>query len=217
MGEVMQQEERLAAEPQAQERPRSAGKPAAVKKTARTQAMQASARGAHDDDEAERTEVHDADDVVEPAESFEEADRALALFLDAMQDNVLPDLPDIPGHHVCWLTTTNARDPIARRLRAGYRLITAGEFPEFKDASVKTGEYAGVLGVNEMVAAKIPTRAYQFAMQELHHNRPLGEEDKIRAKVNQVKDEAARDGAPVVEVGDGTAELGKRVPAPRFV
>ena len=31
--------------------------------------------------------------------------------------SALPDLPDIPGYHVCWLTTENPRDPIHGRIR----------------------------------------------------------------------------------------------------
>ena len=31
----------------------------------------------------------------------------------------LPDLPKIPGYHVCWLTTTNPRDTINMRMRLG--------------------------------------------------------------------------------------------------
>ncbi len=167
-------------------------------------------------DEERGVEAHEADDIVENPESFEEEDRMIQMFLDSMLDSVLPDLPDIPGHHTCWLSTSNPSDRISRRLAAGYKLITAKEFPHLDGASVKTGEYSGVIGVNEMLAAKIPERAYQRAMAVLHHERPHDEESKLRAKVDSVKESGERDGAPIVEIGDGTASLGKRMPAPRF-
>lgn len=141
----------------------------------------------------------------------------MTLLVDGLQDDVLPDLPKMPGFHVCWLTTTNPRDPIARRVRAGYQLIRWEELgKDFQGFSLKTGDYAGIVGVNEMLAAKIPERAYQRAMRTLHHDRPMAEESKLRANVDLIKQNASRAGAQIVEEGDGTAELGTGAPVPRF-
>ena len=43
----------------------------------------------------------------------------------------------------------------------------------------KTGEYAGCIAVNEMIAAKLPESLYQRYMKEAHHDAPLREEDKL--------------------------------------
>ena len=68
---------------------------------------------------------------------------------------VLPDLPEIPGFHTFWATTTNSRDTVQNRLRMGYTFLRSSDFPGWDAASIKTGEYAGVIGQNEMIAMKI--------------------------------------------------------------
>jgi len=153
----------------------------------------------------------------EPVDAHMSDEDRFALFVDNMTDSVLPDLPPIPGYHVCWLTTTNPRDPVARRLRAGYELLRVEDFPEYSGLSLKTGDYQGVIGINEMVAAKIPEAAYQRGMQVLHHDRPLDQEAKLRSVIDSMKEQAARAKSGIVEEGDGTADLGKGTSAPRFV
>ena len=133
----------------------------------------------------------------------------------------LPDLPRIPGYHVCWLTTTNSRDPIHGRLRLGYELIKASEVPEFDALGMKTGEYAGCIGVNEMIAAKLPLHLYEAYMREVHHDAPLREQEAIYNNALVVGEQAAqaakRGGSlkpPVVE--GGTEGLGSAREAPIF-
>lgn len=197
----MAQEPRLSAEAQ---RPQTAR---------RHQAAPRNHDESYDDerfDEAAASEAGPATD-----EGVDKVERMNA-FLDSMQDDILPDLPNIPGYHVCWLTTTNARDPVARRLRAGYELLRASDFPGMEGISLKTGDYNGVIGINEMVAAKIPISAWKHAMRTFHHDRPNQEEAKLRSNVEAVKENAARQGFRIVEEGDGTAGLGSRAPEPTF-
>lgn len=127
----------------------------------------------------------------------------------------LPDLPPIKGYHVCWLTTTNPKDSIAGRMRLGYELIKASEIPGFEFANVKTGEHAGCVGINEMLAAKLPLDLYESYMAISHHEQPLEEEGAILAEVMK-QTEATGGFIGSVKLENGTAQLGKGPECPRF-
>jgi hypothetical protein len=142
-------------------------------------------------------------------------DERLESFQTMLFQQTLPTLPSMPGEHVCWLTTNNPRDSIAMRTQWGYRLIKASELPGYEHIAVKTGEYIGCVGVNEMVAAKIKVDLYQKYMKHAHHDAPNSEEAKINSMIEVIAAEAKRKGASV-EVGEGTAELGKGPARPRF-
>jgi hypothetical protein len=155
----------------------------------------------------------------ETGEGFEELsdDERFDIFVDALDQSVLPDLPKIPGYHVCWLTTTHQSDTIPRRLRLGYTLIQADDLgPEWGHSSIKTGSYAGCVGINEMIAAKIPLRQFNRYMQELHHHRPLSEEEKLRSAIDAQKARAEELGGRLDE-GDAMAGIINRARAPDFV
>jgi len=142
-------------------------------------------------------------------------DDRLEMFRAQFFNAALPDLPKIPGYHVCWLTTTNSRDPIVGRLRLGYELIQADEVPGYEAVTVKTGEYSGAIGVNEMLAAKLPNRLYQRYMTEAHHIAPSNEDEKLTDTVRAIREQAQARGADV-EVGDGLEELKVQRPTPVF-
>src|ERR1700753_1610969 len=55
----------------------------------------------------------------------------------------LPDLPPIPGYHVCWLTTNNRNDPVHGRLRLGYQFIKADDVPGWETCPSKEKDFAG--------------------------------------------------------------------------
>lgn len=137
-------------------------------------------------------------------------DDRLDMFRASRFQSVLPDLPTFPGYHVMWLTTTNHRDSLQNRLRMGYQLIRVSECPGWDGAVLKVGPVDNVVGVNEMVAAKIPLRLYNLYMREAHHAAPLQEEEKLRSKAEELSERAERMGARV-EVGDGVAELARKV------
>lgn len=167
-------------------------------------------------------EIDDAQDEREDegiTGDFEELsdDERFDLFLGALDQSVLPDLPKMPGYHVCWLTTSHQSDTIPRRLRLGYTLISAAELgPEWSSTSLKTGDYAGCVAINEMIAAKIPLRQYERYMAELHHVRPLSEEEKLRAAIDQAREDAESRGAALHE-GDAMAGIVRRAKMPSFV
>lgn len=140
-----------------------------------------------------------------------ESDR-LAMFRNTLFNDALPDLPNIPGYHMCWLTTTNPSDPIHKRVQLGYELLRADEVPGLEYASLKTGDYQGIVGVNEMVAAKIATSLYEGFMQEAHHNRPAEQEGMLSQAALQMQSQAQAVGSRLIE-GDGTAELHHSAPS----
>lgn len=127
----------------------------------------------------------------------------------------LPNLPRIPGYHLCWLTTSNPRDSIVGRLRLGYELIQADELPGYETVTIRTGEYVGCIGVNEMIAAKLPERLYQKYMTEAHHDAPAREDEKLSDTIRAIQ-EQARAVRANVEVGDGMKEIGASRPVPVF-
>lgn len=159
------------------------------------------------------TERSDTDRDVTERRDLTDADR-LEMFRQQLFNDALPDLPNIPGYHLCWLTTTNPRDPIHRRMQLGYEPVKPKEVPGMEYASIKTGEWAGFIGVNEMLAFKLPMSLYEAFMQEAHHDAPLREEDKLEEVAQMMRDQAERAGSKLIE-GDGMEELRHDARAPR--
>lgn len=127
-------------------------------------------------------------------------------------DSVLPEIPPIPGYHLCWLTTQNPRDSIASRAAKGYEPVRPEEVPGGKFMTVKTGDYGDVIGIQEMVLYKLPLNLYEAYMRHNHHDEPLREEGKLSAVRDIIEQEAAgaakrgRKGVRV-EVEEGNAEF----------
>lgn len=130
--------------------------------------------------------------------------------------SALPDLPPIPGYHVCWLTTENPRDPVHGRIRLGYEPIKAHDIPGWEHASLKTGEWAGCVGVNEMIAFKLPLHLYEAYMKEAHHTQPLMEETALNEARERAEQEASALARKPIsfELEEGQADLGMDVPEP---
>lgn len=143
-------------------------------------------------------------------------DERIAAFRQSVFSSALPDLPKIPGFHLCWLTTTNPRDSIAMRERLGYELLKLEEVPGFEHSAIKDGPYSGYIGVNEMVASKIPQRLYLAYMQEAHHNAPKAEEERLRTVTEVIAEQAAAASGKTPIIGDGTAALGRAPPRGKF-
>lgn len=133
----------------------------------------------------------------------------------------LPNLPRIPGHHVCWVSTTHPSDTPQGREQLGYSYIMRADVPEFTYTDQKSGDYPGVVTWREMVGMKIELHRYQLFMEELHHNEPSRNEEAIYNEALQAGEQAAqaakRGGkmrAPMVD--PGTEELGQAREAPNF-
>jgi hypothetical protein len=133
-------------------------------------------------------------------------DERVEMFRQNLFQSSLPDLPDIPGWHMCWLTTTNPRDSIQQRIRLGYEPVKPEDVPGWEYASIKTGEWQGFIGINEMLAFKLPMSLYEKFMMEAHHDAPLREEGKLTETADFLEDQAKASGSRI-EQGDGNKGL----------
>ncbi|QGH72185.1 MAG: hypothetical protein [Caudovirales sp. ctOwN3] len=133
-------------------------------------------------------------------------DDRLEMFRQQFFQAALPDLPKIPGYHVCWLTTTNPRDTINMRMRLGYEPVKPEDIPGWEASTVKSGEWQGLIGVNEMLAFKLPLSLYEKYMQEAHHDAPTRELEKLSDTADFLQQQAENSGSYLVE-GDGMQDM----------
>jgi hypothetical protein len=133
-------------------------------------------------------------------------DERVEMFRQQLFNSALPDLPSIPGFHVCWLTTTNPRDSIQNRIRLGYEPVKPEDVPGCDYVTIKTGEWVGLIGVNEMLAFKLPLSLYEKFMMEAHHDAPLREEEKLTDTAEFLQQQARASGSQVM-MGDGISSL----------
>lgn len=159
---------------------------------------------------ASRRSRQSEDRAVTERRDISDTDR-LRMFQNQLFNDALPDLPVIPGWHLCWLTTTNTRDSIHRRMQLGYEPVRPEEVPGMEYATQKTGEWAGMIGVNEMLAFKLPMSLYEMFMQEAHHDAPNREEGKLSDTADFIRNQGARDNVEVYEE-EGYSDLRQSAP-----
>lgn len=139
-----------------------------------------------------------------------------ALFRNEWTQEALPKPPDIPGYHMCWLSTTNSYDPIHKRIRMGYEPVMVSEVAGFEHYKMQSGEYEGYVACNEMLLFKIPNDIYQQIMEEVHHYAPLDEESKVKA--NSIMAQRDSNGRQLGSVeGDGFSSLASKTAVPTFI
>ena len=136
-------------------------------------------------------------------------DERVEMFRQQFFQSSLPDLPKIPGWHMCWLTTTNPRDSIQMRIRLGYEPVKPEDVPGWEYATLKTGDWQGFIGVNEMLAFKLPISLYEKYMKEAHHDAPLREEEKL-TDTAEFLEQQARASKSKLQVGEGNMEMGQK-------
>ncbi len=125
-----------------------------------------------------------------------------------LNSDLLPNLPEIPGFHACWLSTTNKSDTIRHRTRLGYvpidpeTDIPAGEKEMWRDLTLTSGEHVGLISVNEMVAYKVPLEIYNEIMTINHHERPLEDEEALIRNQEALAEDLEARGSRL-EAGDG--------------
>lgn len=101
------------------------------------------------------------------------------------RDSVLPNLPQKPGFHRCWVSTTHNNDTPQRRLRLGYwfyKLEDARAEGWHADEFVindSSSPYKGLIMWREMVAMDIRYEDYCMIMRELHHDQPMDQARSI--------------------------------------
>lgn len=171
-------------------------------------AQQSAGRGAKQDKTTAGRENRSASERAATEDRVISDEERVEMFRQQFFQSSLPDLPSLPGYHTCWLTTTNPRDSIHVRMRLGYEPIKPDDIPGWEYVSVKTGEWAGFIGVNEMLAFKLPMSLYEKYMKEAHHDAPLREEESLMALTENLKNQMDA-GNSKLFIGEGVAELGR--------
>lgn len=152
-----------------------------------------------------------------PEEKFMSAQERRKMFSDEWTQSALPKLPEMPGWHLCWLSTTNSYDSIDKRIRLGYVPVKTEEIPGFENFRVKAGEHAGFIACNEMLLFKIPMEIYQDIMLHMHHEKPMEEAEKIRVQLENLQGARDSSGKSLGRVeGEGFGEIERSVPSPVF-
>ena len=152
-----------------------------------------------------------------PEEKFMSAQERRKMWSDEWTQSALPKLPEMPGWHLCWLSTTNSYDSIDKRMRLGYVPVRADEIRGFDNFRVKAGEHEGFVACNEMLLFKLPMEIYQDVMLQMHHEAPMDEADKIRVQVEQLQGQRDSSGKSLGRVeGEGFGDIDRNVAAPVF-
>lgn len=155
----------------------------------------------------------DADRVNDEGTALTVAQRQRML-RDEFTQEALPRVPEIPGWHLCWLSTTNSYDPIHKRMRLGYVPVKVGELPGFESLKMNSGEFAGCISCNEMLLFKIPAERYLEIMDLFHHTMPAEEEEALRAQLVDpaLVDSKGKKLGQITEDSDGFDSLGSQRP-----
>lgn len=143
-------------------------------------------------------------------------DERKALLRREWEADLLPSIEDPNGYwHYCWLSTTNNTDPIYRRLKLGYELVKYEVMSTLGiQNQITSGEFVGCVSINEMILARIPQELYREIMTINHHERPMTEEELLKA--NSVMDEEDSEGNRLgMAFGDGINRLGENRRAPK--
>ena len=156
-------------------------------------------------------------DRAAPEEKFAASQERRKMWSDEWTQTALPKTPNMPGWHLCWLSTTNSYDSIDKRIRLGYIPVKSDEYPDFENYRVKAGEHVGYIACNEMLLFKIPMDVYQDIMTHFHHDQPNEEADKIRVQVEQLQGNRDSSGKKLGSVeGEGFGNFDRPAPTPVF-
>lgn len=152
-------------------------------------------------------ESADVDRVQNDGMALSAAERRRLLRREWVQE-ILPTVPEKPGFHRCWLSTTNSMDPIHKRVQLGYSPVKISDAPGFDQYKVADGgQFEGCIACNEMLLFEIPMERYQDLMAIYHYDMPLEQEQAIRERVVQ-KQETDSNGRPLVTVEGDFNSLG---------
>jgi len=152
-----------------------------------------------------------------PEEAFISKQERRKMWSDEWTQSALPKVPEIPGWHLCWLSTTNGYDSIDKRMRLGYVPVRADELPGFDNYRVKAGEDIGFIACNEMRLSKLPMEVYQEVMLQMHHEAPNEEADKVQVQIEQLQGNRDSSGKSLGSVeGEGFGNLNRNVKTPIF-
>jgi hypothetical protein len=161
-------------------------------------------------------ETRASEDVTRSDDSLHSTQERRKMWSDEWTQSALPKTPDVPGWHLCWLSTTNGYDSIDKRMRLGYVPVKSDELPGFENYRVKAGENTGFISCNEMVLYKIPMDVYQDVMLHMHHHLPMEEAEKVRYQAEQAQGRDSRGRSLGQVEGEGFGMLDEPVKSPVF-
>lgn len=154
--------------------------------------------------------------LLSEAEQRENARKRIA----EVENNFLPEVPQVPGYHSMWASTTSTTNTIQYYTRRGYTPILMNDIPADKrtdyheKGSQNKAEYAGMVMCNEMLAMKIPYYEYQENMKHSHHDLPMQYDAKMVDRQKEIS-QAVRGNISTgegFEQGLGTINKGKGPP-----
>jgi hypothetical protein len=142
--------------------------------------------------------------MTDARDEMSDDDRLMLLQSQAL-DNILPPVPEIPGFHLFWATTTSPSDPLNRRQALGYKFVTPDEMPGFAHLAVKSGEHAADrISCNEMVLMKIRKDLHLKYMTHLHHDKPQQQADSLYDQAEMpIKGRSGRPVSKISPEGEG--------------
>ena len=144
-------------------------------------------------------------------ESFASTQDIDQMWSDEWTQSALPKVPDIPGFHLCWLSTTNSYDTIDKRIRLGYTPVLADELPGYENYRVKAGEHVGHIACNEMLLFKIPMDLYQRVMTHFHYQKPMEATQAIMERMEELQSGVDSSGHRLLKTeGEGFSSVGKQ-------
>jgi hypothetical protein len=76
-----------------------------------------------------------------PEDKFASSQERKKMWTDEWTQSALPNVPELKGWHLCWLSTTNGYDSIDKRMRLGYTTVKAEDIHGFENWLVKAGEH----------------------------------------------------------------------------
>ena len=143
-------------------------------------------------------------------ESFASTQDIDQMWSDEWTQTALPKVPDIPGWHLCWLSTTNSYDTIDKRIRLGYVPVLADELPGYDNYRVKAGEHVGHISCNEMLLFKIPMDLYQRVMTHFHYQKPMEATQAIMERMEELQSGVDSSGHRLLKTeGEGFGNVAK--------
>lgn len=124
----------------------------------------------------------------------------------------LPRPPEMPGWHLCWLTTTSSYDTLQKRQRLGYMPVRSAELPGFDPTNGKgLVGHDGFVTCNEMILCKIRKQLHEKIMDHFHHKVPMQEESSIFDRMKQAETQDSAGRQLVQTEGDGFNDLEESV------
>ena len=143
-------------------------------------------------------------------ESFASTQDIDKMWSDEWTQTALPNVPDIPGWHLCWLSTTNSYDTIDKRIRLGYVPVMADELPGFENYRVKAGEHVGHISCNEMLLFKLPMDIYQKVMRHFHYQKPREAAEAILERMEDMQGQDSSGHKLLRQEGEGFGNVAKQ-------